>query len=265
VGEVVVIGSAGMEYLVSTPTIAREGETVLASGHRRVPGGTAANQAIAAARMGANTTLIAALGDDEDGAEVLRFLRAEGLNTTGVELFAHSLTGLSIVLSTGPRPAATTIVPGANERLSPERVARAVAAAPAGTVVVLQAGPRDDLARAGSRAAVEAGHPVVLVAQSHQRVADELVATVAPVVIVQQGPGQEHGGGSGRSSSSPPVLTAAEGHTADAFVGALAAEIAAGLDLARAAERAATAAEFVSAQPDDESPFPTRAQLALWS
>ena len=66
-GGVVVVGSANADLVLRLAELPRPGETRLATDTSRLPGGKGANQAVAAARAGASTTLIAAIGDDADG------------------------------------------------------------------------------------------------------------------------------------------------------------------------------------------------------
>jgi ribokinase len=79
--DVVVVGSANLDVVLRVAAVPAPGETVLASGRSLGPGGKGANQAVAAARSGARTALVACLGDD-DGAAVLR----AGLADAGVDL-----------------------------------------------------------------------------------------------------------------------------------------------------------------------------------
>ena len=65
---VVVLGSANADLMLRVDRLPGAGETVLATGSSRLPGGKGANQAVAATRAGASTTLIAAIGDDADVA-----------------------------------------------------------------------------------------------------------------------------------------------------------------------------------------------------
>jgi ribokinase len=80
----VVLGSANLDHVHRVARIPAPGETVLATGGARHPGGKGANQAVAAARAGAPTTFIAMLGDDAAGAVLRASLRdAGGLDATG--------------------------------------------------------------------------------------------------------------------------------------------------------------------------------------
>lgn len=95
-GEVVVVGSANLDVVFHVEQLPRPGETVLALGRSTGPGGKGANQALAAARAGARTALLAALGPDE-GAEVLRAALASGAVDTTHLRAAHRPTGSACV------------------------------------------------------------------------------------------------------------------------------------------------------------------------
>ncbi|BBZ67927.1 hypothetical protein MINS_33560 [Mycolicibacterium insubricum] len=81
---VAVVGSVNMDLVFDVTALPQPGQTVLAADVRRSPGGKGGNQAIAAARVGASVDLVAAVGDDEAGAELTEHLRANGIGTDGV-------------------------------------------------------------------------------------------------------------------------------------------------------------------------------------
>jgi len=75
--EVIVLGSANVDMVLGVERYPGPGETVVATGHREAPGGKGLNQAVAAARAGARTTFVAAVGDDDAGRSLLGTLRDE--------------------------------------------------------------------------------------------------------------------------------------------------------------------------------------------
>jgi len=122
---VIVVGSANQDYVIACDGLPQPGETRLARSLRRLPGGKGANQAVAAARLGAPVSFVGAVGDDDDGALLIRELRSEGVDASEIEI-TSTATGLAMVtvLPTGEN--AITVVPGANFTLSPDRAARTV-------------------------------------------------------------------------------------------------------------------------------------------
>jgi len=79
-----VVGGCNVDLVVEVTRLPRPGETVLGGDVARWPGGKGANQAAAAARLGATTTLFATVGDDESGAWLLESLHATGVDTRQV-------------------------------------------------------------------------------------------------------------------------------------------------------------------------------------
>ena len=81
--DVYVVGSVNVDLVVSAATLPRPGETVAGGTFERHGGGKSANQAVAAARLGANVRMVGAVGDDDLGEEALALLEAEGIDVSG--------------------------------------------------------------------------------------------------------------------------------------------------------------------------------------
>ena len=81
---VVVVGSINMDLVAYAPRIPVEGETITGSNFQTHSGGKGANQAVAAARLGAKVSLIGRLGDDAFGVQLKQHLEAAGVNVDGV-------------------------------------------------------------------------------------------------------------------------------------------------------------------------------------
>ena len=79
---IIVVESANQDYIVRVPEPAHPGETVLATDLLKQPGGKGANQAVAMARLGGDVSFVASVGDDPDGAQLVRELRSEGVDTS---------------------------------------------------------------------------------------------------------------------------------------------------------------------------------------
>jgi ribokinase len=123
VGHVVVVGSISVDLTVVGSPLPRPGETVIADTFSMVLGGKGANQALAAARAGASTTMVGAVGSDPFADIALAGLRADGVQTDAVAQVPGS-TGIAHIRvdsRTGENDIA--IVPEANFSLTPERVA----------------------------------------------------------------------------------------------------------------------------------------------
>ena len=114
---VCVVGSVNSDLVFDVAALPGPGETVLASALRTLPGGKGGNQAVAAARAGAEVTLVAAVGDDAAGRTLLDHLSANGVGTEGVvTLPVPSGTAVVVVGAGGENM--IVVAPGANAHLT---------------------------------------------------------------------------------------------------------------------------------------------------
>jgi ribokinase len=120
---VVVVGSANADLHMALDQLPAPGETVLAGGFRWLPGGKGANQAAAAARLGAHVLLIAAVGDDPGADIALTGLADAGVALDGVRRVPVTPTGLAVVCVDRQGENQIVVAPGANGTLSPTDVA----------------------------------------------------------------------------------------------------------------------------------------------
>ena len=116
----------------------RPGETVSGAGHERHGGGKGANQAVAAARLGAEVTMIGRVGEDEAGRRQMEGLAKEGVNVQFVGIDPESATGLALIFVEEGGQNMIAVSPGANHRLGPEHVGEAQASLSAADVVLVQ-------------------------------------------------------------------------------------------------------------------------------
>jgi len=123
---VVVIGSVNVDLVVAADRLPVPGETVLGGRFSVHDGGKGANQAVAAARAGAQVTMIGAVGNDAHGARSLAALEAEGIDTSRVRRVESEPTGVAIV-AVGPRGENQIVVaPGANATLALDQADREI-------------------------------------------------------------------------------------------------------------------------------------------
>ena len=114
---VVVIGSINVDFVVLADRLPRPGETVLGGQFATHDGGKGANQAVAAARVGARVTMIGAVGHDAHGERALAALTAEGIDTSRIRTLDTASTGVALV-AIGPRGENQIVVaPGASAML----------------------------------------------------------------------------------------------------------------------------------------------------
>lgn len=119
--KILVIGSINMDLVSQTKIVPKTGETVLGTSFFTVPGGKGANQAIAAAKLGADVTMLGCVGDDAFGIELKQNLNKQGVSTKYIKTVPNESSGIaSITLSEGEN--SIIVVPGANKGLSPEMI-----------------------------------------------------------------------------------------------------------------------------------------------
>jgi ribokinase len=112
-----------MDLVTSTTQIPKVGETVLGNSFHTIPGGKGANQAVAAARLGADVTMIGAVGNDSFGKTLVEHLTKEGINTENIVKVKDTSTGIaSIIVSDADN--SIIVVPGANNHVTPELIGK---------------------------------------------------------------------------------------------------------------------------------------------
>lgn len=123
--DVVVVGSANVDLVVAVPALPAPGETVLGGDLVRHPGGKGANQAVAAARWGADVGFVAVLGDDAEGDALLAALAADGIGLQDVHRVPGTPTGTALIAVAPDGANLIVVSPGANAHLTAERVGAA--------------------------------------------------------------------------------------------------------------------------------------------
>jgi ribokinase len=276
--QVTVLGSLNMDISVTVPALPGPGATVLGSAARFTPGGKGANQAVAAARLGAGVRMVGCVGDDDFGRRLLAALRAEGIDADAVRTLTSVPTGLAMIAVDEAGENLIIVAPGANHEVGPQDVAaistddiliisaeiptpaitgalaqpgrKILNLAPApenATALVTAAGESLDwLVVNESEAAAVLGRPVSGLADA-KKAATELTAKGPLHAVVTAG-------AHGAALAGPDGVHTIEGFTVhavdtvgagDTFVGALAVALAAGvspLEATRAAAAAGAAA-----------------------
>ncbi|MCG7344131.1 ribokinase [Sporosarcina sp. ACRSL] len=134
---ITVIGSMNMDLVVDTKRVPENGETILGKDFYTFPGGKGANQAVAAARLGGNVHMIACVGNDSFGTELIQNLNEERVDTANVSRSSDKSTGIAnIILSENDNR--IIVVPGANYELSPQTIEGLRDVIKASKVVVMQ-------------------------------------------------------------------------------------------------------------------------------
>jgi len=172
-----------MDLVVRTPHLPVPGETVLGSAYRTYPGGKGANQAVAAARMGAAVSLVGAIGDDPHGTKLRQTLEPEGLNLTHLSTRAGESTGLGMITVAEGGENTIVVSSGANALVSPDDIEAARPAIAGADVLLLQLElPMASIATA-IRIAKESSRQVVLNAAPARTLAPDLVRQVDVLIV----------------------------------------------------------------------------------
>lgn len=178
-GRVFIAGSINMDVVATADRHPRVGETVAGRQVLYFPGGKGANQAVAASRLGAQTTLIGRLGRDAFGAELRTFLGAQGIDLDSVR-DADTHTGTAII-TVAASDNTIVVIPGSNALVSADDVAAVPMAK--GDVAVSQFEiPLPTIAAFFARARA-AGTVTVLNPAPAQKMSRELLALVDILVL----------------------------------------------------------------------------------
>jgi ribokinase len=295
--KVIVVGSLNMDLIVRAPRRPATGETVMGSDLQVLPGGKGLNQAVAAARLGAEVHMVGRVGGDDFGRRFLAFLAAEGIACTRVRVIPDVPTGAAVVTLAGGDNA-IVVAPGANMSLTPEEAAdlpltqgdicigqfevpiAATAAAfrrarAGGATILLNAAPaqalppallevidvlvvnESELAAISGAAITESSAAADIVAAARPLVCDGcvVIATLGARGALAIDRDSVH---RVAAHKVPVIDTTGAG---DCFVGALAASLAAGIDLKPALARANAAAALSVQRPGAAPSMPTAAAL----
>ena len=290
---VTVLGSLNMDISVTVPRLPEPGATVLGSAARFTPGGKGANQAVAAARLGAGVRMAGCVGDDDFGRRLLAALREEGVDHRGVRVTAAAPTGLAMISVDRAGENMITVAPGANHEVAGEQVAAAtghddgilvicaeipvpaiesaltragrcilnLAPVPPGAAGIVAAGV-DWLVVNETEAAAVLGRPVSGLAEAGQAAAALITAGARHAVVTA--------GAHGAALAGPDAAAAIGAFRVDAvdtvgagdtFVGALAVALAAGIPAAEAVRAAAAAGATAATRPGAQAGMPRPADI----
>lgn len=296
-GRVIVVGSVNIDLVVSVERLPGPGETVTGGQFERHHGGKGGNQAVAAARLGAATSFVGAVGDDAFGAEARAALDAEGIDLRGLATLDRAATGVALILVDTAGENSIAVAGGANAAVTPALVVAAFANLhpAAGDIVLVGHEIPTESAREALRLAHAAGAATILnpapATGLDSRVlalADILTPNRGELATLSRSDGAADsqataliGGAPGRAAlvtlgADGALLVTADGATVlaaprvtvvdtvgagDTLNGALAAGLAAGLALPDAARQAVLAATLAVTRAGAREGMPTLAEL----
>ena len=269
--DVVVCGSMNMDVIAYAARLPRPGETLSDARLEYAPGGKGANQAVAAARLGAETAFAGAHGDDDFGHAVRGSLADAGVDVAHV-ICAPLATGVALIVVGGDGENQIVVAPGANRHpVQPPAGLRAA-------VWVTQGETPPETARAVAHAALACGGTSVVNAAPAGRLPGEVVREF-DIAVVNQTELDALGSGRPRTvvltlgadgarilpdGPSLPVYPARVVDTTgagDALIGGLAAGLAEGLDLVGALRLGMAAAAVSVERPGAQPSMPGRAEV----
>jgi ribokinase len=292
---ILVVGSLNMDLVAQAARHPQPGEALWGSAFHTTPGGKGANQAIAAARLGAKVELIGRVGTDAFGDALLAALDADGVAHPHLQRGPQP-TGVSLVTLNPAGEATLVSVPGANAALSPADLEAAQDAFPQGGILLVQLELPLATVEAAVALACDRGMLAVLNPSPPQALPDSLlrqVDTLLPnegelaalsgskdleegvtrllrrgvrsLAVSLGGRGLLLGRGEQRLRLPAQRVTAVDGLAAgDAFVGAFVAALAEGLPPEQACRWANAAGAIAVSRPGAQSSLPTRAELEVF-
>lgn len=288
---ITVVGSINADLVVTLERHPRPGETVLGRSMTVLPGGKGANQAVAAALLGAEVTMIGAVGGDAYAEVALSALADAGVDLQSVRRTGGG-TGVAVVEVADDGENTIVVLPGANAEVTPELVGASSAAIRGAAVVVVQgelpAEATEAAVRSASGRVIVNLAPVIAVDPEVLLRADPLVVNEheGALVLAQAGGGRapDHegvvtgllargfasvvmtlgaagalvsAGGAVRAVRAPHVRVVDTTGAGDAFVGALAARLAVGDRLEEAVRFAVRVGSFAVQRPGAQPSYPS--------
>jgi ribokinase len=177
--KIVVVGSSNTDMIVQLPHLPKPGETVSGGAFSTAAGGKGANQAVAAARAGANVGLVARVGEDSFGEQAIAGFVGDGIDVSHVIRNPAAPSGVALIFVDDGGENCIAVAPGANATLTPEDVEAAEDLITGAEVVVMQLEtPIESVERAAALAR-EHGVRVILNPAPARPLNDELLANVS--------------------------------------------------------------------------------------
>ncbi|WP_043932429.1 ribokinase [Bacillus sp. EB01] len=176
--KITVIGSSSMDLVVTASKRPDKGETILGESFKTVPGGKGANQAVAAARLGAEVYMVGCVGDDAFGKEILDNFKKNNVNTMYVEPVTGIESGTAhITLTEGDN--SIIVVKGANDYVTPGFVEKALDVIRDSDIVLIQQEIPEETVEYVSEKCREFGVPLLLNPAPARRISKNVIEKAA--------------------------------------------------------------------------------------
>lgn len=176
--KITIVGSLNYDLIASAPRLPAPGETIIGGPFQTAPGGKGANQAVAAARLGAQVRMVGRVGDDSYGRAELDSLAAAGVDTTFIQIDPDAHTGVGLIYLDEAGQNSIVVCPGANWTMRAIDVDAAVAAIAGADMLLLQLENQPEVVERAAELAGQRGVPVVLNPAPARPLSAELLARV---------------------------------------------------------------------------------------
>ena len=180
-----VLGSVNLDLVIQTPRFPQPGETVLGGPFETFAGGKGANQAVAAARLGAEGRFLGCVGDDDGGRSARAAFSEAGVRTEGLETRPDLHTGIGVITVSPEGENHIVVAPGANHAMDAAWVQRHADTIRAADALLLQLEVPLEANRAAAQLARAAGVPVILNAAPAAPLPEDFLAAVHTLIVNQ--------------------------------------------------------------------------------
>lgn len=208
--DVFVVGSINQDFLLKVEQRPQPGETVTDAELSQHNGGKGANQAAAAALLGASVTMLGRVGADELGGPLVEALEEKGIDVSQIEAAEGESTGAAFITLTPDGENAITVAPGANRRVRPENVDAASEAIRDAKVLVTQMEVSVESVSRAVEVAEEVGTRALVNLAPPMELSERVLAKLDPLVVNEHEAafllGDEVEGVEGALSAAPAVL-----------------------------------------------------------
>ncbi|EOD01781.1 ribokinase [Caldisalinibacter kiritimatiensis] len=176
--DITVIGSLNMDLVATVKNMPKVGETLIGKELKQIPGGKGANQAVAAARLGAKVSMIGKVGDDGFGKNLMDSMNSDGIDTKYIKREENTSTGVALITVNDEGDNSIVVIPGANFKVTKEDIDKATEAIEGSKIVLLQLEIPIDVVKYSLKKAKTLGKYTILNPAPAQNLDDEIIENV---------------------------------------------------------------------------------------